>query len=308
MNNSIGIHALVWVGDWNRETARYAIESAAARGYDRIEIPLLDDWHIDTAATRELLSGNGLAMTGNLFLTDANDITSHDPATVAAGLRRLTGGVDTVAAVGGDHLCGTVYSKLGRYDHAPTPQGRANCVETLRQVADHAAGRGVRIGLELCNRYETNLLNTARQALEILDEIDRPDTCVVHLDTYHMNIEENGMTEPVLACGDRLGYVHIGESHRGYLGTGSVDFDGFFGALGRIGYSGPITFESFSSAVLAPELTDALCIWRDLWTDSADLARHAREFIGRQLVSAGGDGDRRRTGGGPVPAGRHRAV
>jgi hypothetical protein len=51
----------------------------------------------------------------------------------------------------------------------------------------------------------------------------------------------------------------------------------------HIGYRGPITFESFSSAVLAPDLTNALCIWRDLWTDSEDLARHARQFIAAQL-------------------------
>jgi D-psicose/D-tagatose/L-ribulose 3-epimerase len=115
-----------------------------------------------------------------------------------------------------------------------------------------------------------------------MEEIDRPNV-VVHLDTYHMNIEESDMMTPVLACGDKLGYVHIGESHRGYLGSGSVDFDSFFRALVHIGYRGPITFESFSSAVLAPDLTNALCIWRDLWTDSEDLAGHARRFIGAQL-------------------------
>lgn len=60
---------------------------------------------------------------------------------------------------------------------------------------------------------------------------------------------------PVLDCGDRLGYVHIGESHRGYLGTGNVDFDGLFKALVRVGYSGPVVFESFSFAVVSPTLS-----------------------------------------------------
>lgn len=282
IRNSIGIHALVWVGTWDDDAPRRAVEGARSCGYDRVEIPLLDTWSIDTAATRALLAEHALSMTGNLFLTDATDISSEDPAIVAAGEQTLRSAVDTVAAIGGDYLCGTIYSKLGRYAHAPTEQGRENCAAVLRRIADHAAASDIQLGLELCNRYETNLLNTAQQALDMLDRIDRPNA-YVHLDTYHMNIEETDMATPVLACGDRLGYVHIGESHRGLLGTGNVDFTVFFTALARIGYTGPLTFESFSSAVLAPALTDALCIWRDLWQDSADLARQARQFIDQQL-------------------------
>jgi D-psicose/D-tagatose/L-ribulose 3-epimerase len=270
------------VGTWDEASARSAMSGARRCGYDRLEIPLLDSWNIDVGMTRDLLLEHELAMTANLFLTAQTDITSEDPDIVAAGQQRLLDGADTVRDVGGDVLCGTMYSMLGKYDHPPTAQGRANCVRVLQRVADHAAESNIRLGLELCNRYETNLLNTATQALAIMEEIDRPNV-VVHLDTYHMNIEESDMVTPVLACGDKLGYVHIGESHRGYLGSGSVDFDGFFRALVHIGYRGPITFESFSSAVLAPDLTNALCIWRDLWTDSEDLAGHARRFIGAQL-------------------------
>jgi D-psicose/D-tagatose/L-ribulose 3-epimerase len=281
-DRSLGVHALVWVGSWGEASARRAMDGARRCGYNRIEIPLLDTWDLDPPMTGRLLEEHGLAMTGNLFLTSATDITSDDQDAVAAGERRLMGGVDTVAAVGGSHLCGTIYSMLGRYDHPPTNQGREQCAAVLQRVADHAAKSGIRLGLELCNRYETNLLNSASQALSMLDVIDRPNVCV-HLDTYHMNIEETDMVRPVLACGDRLGYVHIGESHRGYLGAGQVDFDNFFRALAQIGYEGPITFESFSSSVISPELTDALCIWRNPWTDSEDLARHARQFIGERL-------------------------
>jgi D-psicose/D-tagatose/L-ribulose 3-epimerase len=280
--NSFGVHALVWVGSWDEANARRAMSGARGCGYDRLEIPLLDSWDLDVAMSRRLLQEHELAMTGNLFLTAATDITSEDADVVAAGQARLMGGADVVRDLGGDFLCGTIYSMLGKYDHPPTQRGRANCVAVMQRVADHAADAGIRLGLELCNRYETNLLNTARQALAIMDEIDRPNV-TVHLDTYHMNIEESDMVTPVLECGDRLGYVHIGESHRGYLGSGQVDFGTFFRALVHVGYQGPITFESFSSAVLAPDLTNALCIWRDLWTDSEDLARHARRFIGDQL-------------------------
>jgi hypothetical protein len=64
-----------------------------------------------------------------------------------------------------------------------------------------------------------------------------------------------------VACGR---YVHIGESHRGYLGTGSVDFGALFRALAASDYRGPLTFESFSSAVVSPSLSNTLCVWRNL--------------------------------------------
>ncbi|MEU8102091.1 TIM barrel protein [Nonomuraea muscovyensis] len=83
--------------------------------------------------------------------------------------------------------------------------------------------------------------------------------------------------------GDRLGYVYVGENHRGYLGSGHLDFTAFFHALGDIGYTGPITFESFSSAVVMRGLSNDLAIWRNLWSDGEDLARHARAFIDGHL-------------------------
>ena len=93
------------------------------------------------------------------------------------------------------------------------------------------------------------------------------------------------MFSPVLDTGELLSYVHIGESHRGYLGTGSVDFDTFFRALRRIGYDGPVVFESFSSAVVAPDLSRMLGIWRNLWSDSAELGAHANAFIRGKLTA-----------------------
>ena len=86
--------------------------------------------------------------------------------------------------------------------------------------------------------------------------------------------------------GARLGYVHIGENHRGYLGSGHLDLTGFFHALADIGYTGPVTFESFSSAVVAPGLSNDLAIWRNLWDDGADLATHARTYLATGLAAA----------------------
>jgi D-psicose/D-tagatose/L-ribulose 3-epimerase len=139
-------------------------------------------------------------------------------------------------------------------------------------------------GLEVVNRYESNLLNVADQALEMLADVGE-DNVVLHLDTYHMAIEEQDLETPVVQSADHLGYVHVGESHRGYLGTGTIDFVSFFGALRRIGYTGPITFESFSSAVVSEELSNTLAVWRNLWNDSTDLATQARDFVRTHLAA-----------------------
>jgi D-psicose/D-tagatose/L-ribulose 3-epimerase len=80
------------------------------------------------------------------------------------------------------------------------------------------------------------------------------------------------------------------ENHRGYLGSGLVDFARLFPPLSRIGYTGALTFESFSSAVVEDGLSDTLSIWRELWSDSDDLARHARCFIAEQLQAASAAG------------------
>jgi ABC-type sugar transport system substrate-binding protein len=103
---------------------------------------------------------------------------------------------------------------------------------------------------------------------------------------YHMNIEEPGMAAAIEAAGDRLGYFHVGESNRGPLGTGTVDFAETFAALDRIGYDGTITFESFSSAVVSPALTRALCIWRETWDDGMELATSGRHFVAQHLAAA----------------------
>jgi D-psicose/D-tagatose/L-ribulose 3-epimerase len=124
------------------------------------------------------------------------------------------------------------------------------------------------------------VLNTTAQTLAYIEEVGR-DNVVAHLDTYHMNIEEESFRDPVLAAAraGKLGYVHVGESHRGQLGTGTVPWDEFFSALHEVHYAGTITFESFSSEVVHPTLSSNLSIWRDLWGDGMDLARGARAFL-----------------------------
>ena len=273
-----GGHALVWSGDWSPAGARKAISGAARAGYDYIEIALLDPWKVDVALTKDLLQEFNLRAHASLGLSASTDVTSTHPAIIAKGDELLRKAVDVLYAIGGTELCGVIYCALGKYPGPASRENRANSVAAMQRLADYAADKGINIDLEVVNRYETNIMNTGLEGLAFLDEVNRPNA-YLHLDTYHMNIEEDGMEKAVLAAGNRLGYVHIGESHRGYLGTGNVNFTAFFNALKKINYQGPMTFESFSSEVVDPNLSNTLCVWRNLWNDSDDLAQKALQFI-----------------------------
>jgi D-psicose/D-tagatose/L-ribulose 3-epimerase len=281
----LGVHALVWVGGWSEEEAREAISSTAEAGYDLIEIPLLDPSSVDAVATRRLLDSYEIGAGCSLGLSDATNVSSEDPEAVAAGQLLLADALRATVELGSDYLGGVLYGVLGRHDAAVTERGYANAVEAMRQLCDDAAREGVTIGLEVVNRYESNVLNTTEQGLQFLSDIGAANA-TLHLDTYHMNIEEPGMAEAIELAGPRLGYFHVGESNRGPLGSGSVDFGETFAALDRIGYDGTITFESFSSAVVSPALTRALCIWRETWDDGMELAVSARRFVLEQLAAA----------------------
>lgn len=283
--NTIGAHAFMWVGGWSEAECRKAIENTRATGYDMIEIPVLNPLSIDIAMTRKALEDAGLAASCSLGLSFETDISSTDTEVVARGERLLHDALAVTRDLGARYLGGVISSALGKYVNAASVQGRANSVRVIRGLAQQAAASGITLGIEVVNRYESNLINTAKQALEFIADVG-VDNLKVHLDTYHMNIEESDFTIPVLVSGNQLGYVHVGENHRGYLGTGTVDFSAFFRALATINYSGAVTFESFSSAVTAPGLSSTLAIWRNTWTDSLDLARHAREFIDAGLRGA----------------------
>ncbi|OYN99607.1 sugar phosphate isomerase/epimerase family protein [Enemella evansiae] len=282
--NKLGVHALVWVGDTSPESVETAVKQTAAAGYDILEFSLHDSVNLDQRATRELLEANGLGTVCSRGLAKDADVSSEDPAVVARGQQLLQDSLEVTAGIGGSILTGALYSAFGKAPGPLSKAGRDNVVGVLKEFAAEAAKVGVTLGLEVCNRYETNVVNTARDALRLADDIGS-DNVMIHLDSYHMNIEEKDFASPIIEVGDRLGYVHIGENDRGYLGSGHLDFPALFEALATIDYRGAVTFESFSSAVLSPGLSNDLAIWRNLWDDGFDLATHAREFMAEGLAA-----------------------
>lgn len=276
----IGCHGLVWTNSWDAHGITHAIDGTVRAGYSRIELPLLDPDSFDAEAARQKLADTGIAASGGLTMIDGADISSADPEVVARGEARLMQGLDLLHRVGGTHFVGMPYGQLKRFSSVPTPRERENTLAPLRRVADRAQDLGIRMGLEVVNRYESSLFNTAAECLDYLDEIGHSNIGV-HLDTYHMNIEEDDLTAAIVSCGRRLSYVHLGENNRGVLGAGLIDFAEIASALSQIGFDGPLVFESFTASAANDEIAEFLAVWRDPWNDSFQAAKASREEIAR---------------------------
>ncbi len=283
--NKLGVHALVWEKGWSHDECARAIAKTAEVGYDLIEIPALDPASIDAGFTRKQLGQAGIGATCSLGLDADTDISSNEREKERRGQARLEAALAVARDIGATHVCGILESAFQKYAVPTTAEGVKRSVEVLQRVAEVAARSDITLGLEVVNRYESNVLNTASQAVEMCKRIGASNV-KVHLDVYHMNIEESDIGQAILDTGEHLGYFHTGDSHRGYMGSGSIDLAGVFRAVVKSGYAGPITFESFSSRVVGQPLEGILGIWRNLWEDSHDLAAHALMYTKAQLKAA----------------------
>ena len=163
--NLLGIHALVWVGNWsNEECIRTAIRNSKQAGYDVIEIPALEPKSINIEYTKLCLKEYNMKATVSLGLSFDCDINNEDPIIVEKGLQRLLDALHIVEQLGDvcgcNYLGGVVYSALGKYSTATTQVARQNVVTSLKTLAQVAQKHNITIGLEPVNRYESNLINT----------------------------------------------------------------------------------------------------------------------------------------------------
>ncbi|AQS88497.1 sugar phosphate isomerase/epimerase [Neoasaia chiangmaiensis NBRC 101099] len=284
--NRIGIHGSVWSGRWDGEEGVRAVHRTAEAGYDFLELPLSDPKGIAVENLRHALEKSHVGVTASLGLTAETDISSPDESIVQRGIAHLEEAIGVLRDLGGQDLAGVIFSAMRKYTAPADPRGIAHAKEALRVLAGQAHRAGIRLHLEVVNRYESNVINTGDQAVAFLQDVASPVPLGVHLDTYHMNIEEGIPGRAIERCGGNIGYFHVGESHRGYLGTGTVNWGEIFRALRRIDYRGPIAFESFSSAVVDANLSNTLGVWRNLWSEGENLARHARGFIAAQMEAA----------------------
>jgi D-psicose/D-tagatose/L-ribulose 3-epimerase len=276
-----GAHAFIWSGEWTPEGAERAISGAAEAGLDFVEIPLLRPQEVDVSGTRALLDRYGIGCTCSLGLPEA----AHLPFAPEKAEGFLKRAVDATAALGASVLCGPLYAHLGTLTgKPPTEEELATVARVLKSVAGYAAEEDVSLGLEAVNRYESYLINLAEQADRMLDRIGEPNV-FVHLDTYHMNIEEKGFYEPIVALGPRMRYIHLSESDRGTPGTGNVHWDDVFRGLGDVGYDGYLVMESF--ATINDDLAGATALWRDVVGDPRALIRDGLAFLTERATEHG---------------------
>ena len=270
----LGIHAYAWCSQWSNETLDL-IDRVKGLGLDFIEVPLMCLETFDGPAVRARLEAVGLDSCTSTVLLGGTDISSDDAAVRAKGVEYLKACVQATHAIGATSFSGVIYAQhvkpAARRPTEATWQHSADC---LREVADVAAGLGVTLGLEPVNRYESHLVNTCAQAKRLKALIDR-ENVRIHLDTYHMNVEEKDFYEATKLAGEDLIHYHLCENDRGIPGTGLVDWDGIFRALGEMKYDGYAALESFV------DCTDNMntWVWRQLAPDGDTLVREGLAFI-----------------------------
>jgi D-psicose/D-tagatose/L-ribulose 3-epimerase len=268
-----GMHSSLWTARWTPEAVEKLLPEAARHGLDVIEIALLAPETIDVEHSRSILAEHGIAPTCSLGLPQEVTAPLHPDKAHAFLLRAL----EVAHALGSGTLSGVTYATIGyTTGDGPTEQEYANIARALAPVARRAAEYGMTLGLEPCNRYETHLVNTTEQAVRLIEQIGEPNV-IVHLDTYHMNIEEKGFRDGIRAAGRHLRYIHLSESHRGVPGTGTVDWDATFEALAETGFAGDMVIESF--VTLPPEIARALSVWRPVADSAEQVLRDGVPFL-----------------------------
>ncbi|MEV7694624.1 sugar phosphate isomerase/epimerase family protein [Microbacterium sp. NPDC089189] len=248
-------------------------------GYRRAVLPPLDTETTDAAPLADAFAQAGMRPIAMCGQSPDADVSSPDADVRRAGIERLRRSIRWAERLGADQLNGVPYGLFGR---PATPLDAALLRESARAVgtvADEAAARGVQLTFEVLNRYEESAINTAAQAMAYVDD-SGSSHLGVHLDTFHMAIEEADAMAAIRRALPRLRYLELGQSGRGPLGTGAVDIAGIVRDALDAGYDGRWGVEAFSRPLAGPA-ADALSIWRAPYADGLELARDAVGVIRR---------------------------
>ena len=268
-----GVHTSMWTMSWDRDGAERSVEAAVHYGLEFVEIPLLNPPAVDAPHTRALLERNGMRAVCSLGLPEHAWASRHPDA----ALEFLDVALHKTREIGADALSGVTYGGIGeRSGFPPTETELSNVARVLDLTARKARELGLQFGIEPINRYESHLLNTGRQAVEMIERVGA-DNIFIHLDTYHMNIEEKGAANGVLDARDHLKYIHLSESDRGTPGEGCCDWDEVFAALAAVGFDGGMAMESFIN--MPPEIGHALSIWRPVAESHAEVMDKGLPFL-----------------------------
>ncbi|QCR22282.1 sugar phosphate isomerase/epimerase [Pontibacter sp. SGAir0037] len=273
-----GVSTWLWTSPFNTETLSL-FPKIREMGYEAVEIPVEDPALVDTAKVKEALLRNNLAPIICGAFGTSRDLTSDNLALQQVSFEYIESCLDICEKVGADFFAGPMYSAVGKARLVSSEQkkvewGRA--VTNLQKVCGMAEVRGLKIALEPLNRFESDLINTAEDVMQLVGDINHPAANVL-LDGFHMNIEEPDIERAIKLAGDKLIHVQVSENYRGTPGTGQTRWDAYMRGLTAIGYQGAISIESFTPEV--KELAGAVCIWRPLVPSQDGFAREGLQFL-----------------------------
>jgi D-psicose/D-tagatose/L-ribulose 3-epimerase len=274
-----GVNSFVWVSPCTTEAVNELAPKVKSMGFDILEIACENPDLLDIQAIKEVIEKNGLsAIICGVFGPDRN-ICSFDPKIRENARKYILWLIDSAAQLGSEVVCGPMYSSVGKA-HLEDSETREKewilAIFEIRELADYASGKGVKLALEPLNRFETDMINTVSQGLMFINDVGR-NNVGFHLDTFHMHLEEKSSPDAIHLAGKKIFHFHACENDRGVPGTGQVHWQEIAPALKSVDYQGPIVIESFTSQV--KEIARAVCIWREIAPSQDAIALQGLQFL-----------------------------
>ena len=277
-----GINTFLFTSPFTNESTKL-FKNFKAWGFDSAEIAVEHESHIDPAFVKSELDRHGLVC-GTLCgaFGPGRDLrgTEEEQRACIDYVQKL---IDIAVVLDSPALVGPVYSAVGRAEFVAKKERQAQwklVVKNLKRVCQYAGKKGKSIAIEPLNRFETDFINTCDQAIQMVKEVGSP-ALSIHLDTFHMNIEEKDPAAAIRRAGKMLGHLHACGSDRGTPGNDHIDWKSIAAALKKIGYKKDVVIESFTPDVLV--IAKAASIWRLMEPNKNDIAIKGVKFLRRVL-------------------------
>jgi D-psicose/D-tagatose/L-ribulose 3-epimerase len=253
-------------------------------GFESVEIPIESLNQIDPIYVRDELARHGLVCGSVTPCLGPDKDLRGTREQQRAGVDFMQKVIDLMNPLGADRLIGVLYSTVGRADAVPPAEQRRQwktVVKNLKELSHYAEQQGRGLAIEALNRFETDFINTCEQGLNLIADVGSP-TLKLHLDTFHMNIEEKRQAAAIRKAGKMLGHFHACGSDRGTPGNDHIDWRSIAAALKAIRYDGDVVIESFTSDVKV--IARAASIWRQIEPTRDEIAWKGLKFLKKTLV------------------------
>ena len=274
-----GVNTFVWVSPFTTEDAQELASKVKGFGFDTLEISCEDPGKINLESVKAVLAEHDLNVVVCGAFGPERNLSSDNPVYAENARKYITWLIDAADFLGAKVVIGPMYSSVGKA-HIEDPDEREKewqrAVVGIRALADYAETKHIKLALEPLNRFETDMINTAAQGLTFISEVDR-ENVGLHLDTFHMHLEEKSSADAIRLAGDKVFHIHACENDRGVPGTGQVHWQAVAQAIKDIGYDDAVVIESFSQEV--KEIASAVCIWREIAPSQDAIAEEGLQFL-----------------------------